>query len=295
MDWDKLRIFKHVAEAGSFTHAGDTLKLSQSAISRQISALETSLGVPLFHRHARGLVLTEQGEMLFHTANDVFERLHRVEGQLSDSKEVAAGPLTVTTVAFIASTLIMPQMNDFKDLYPNIQLTMLLDNRIYDLSRREADIAIRLYRTEYSDLIEKYMGKIDFCVCASKDYLTKKGRPQSKKDLADHTIIGFPPDARTPFKDPNWALRELGVDVKNNTNVMLLNSMHTRHTAVRNGIALSVLPRYLVERDSNLEILFPDLKIPSVEVFFVYPQERRNSERISVFRDFMFKNIKLPD
>ena len=78
MDWDKLRIFHAAAQAGSFTHAGETLDMSQSAVSRQVSALEQDLGVPLFHRHARGLILTEQGELLFRTASDVLLKLEAV-------------------------------------------------------------------------------------------------------------------------------------------------------------------------------------------------------------------------
>ena len=101
MDWDKLRVFHAVAEAGSFTHAGEALNLSQSAVSRQISALEESLSVPLFHRHARGLILTEQGELLFRTARDVFSKLSMTEAMLTESREHPKGPLKVTTtVAF---------------------------------------------------------------------------------------------------------------------------------------------------------------------------------------------------
>ena len=97
MDWDKLRIFHAVAEAGSFTHAGETLNLSQSAISRQVSSLEQSLKLPLFHRHARGLILTEQGEDLYRTAHDVFQQLAMTEARLTDSKESPRGPLNINT------------------------------------------------------------------------------------------------------------------------------------------------------------------------------------------------------
>ena len=97
MDWDKLRIFQAVADAGSFTHAGEGLKLSQSAISRQIGALEEQLGVMLFHRHARGLILTEQGDLLYRTAHDVFMKLEAARAKLTDSRERPNGDLRVTT------------------------------------------------------------------------------------------------------------------------------------------------------------------------------------------------------
>ena len=97
MDWDKLRIFHAVAEAGSFTHAGESLNLSQSAVSRQISALEDSLRVALFHRHARGLILTEQGELLYRTAHEVFGKLAMTEALLTESKDRPSGRLKITT------------------------------------------------------------------------------------------------------------------------------------------------------------------------------------------------------
>ncbi|MGE0847401.1 MAG: LysR family transcriptional regulator, partial [Flavobacteriaceae bacterium] len=97
MDWDKLRIFHAAADAGSFTHAGETLGLSQSAVSRQVSALEQELRTPLFHRHARGLILTEQGELLYRTAHQVFMQLQGVKTRLSDSRERPNGDLKITT------------------------------------------------------------------------------------------------------------------------------------------------------------------------------------------------------
>ncbi len=292
MDWDKLRIFKAVAEAGSFTHAGENLNLSQSAISRQISGLETSLGLTLFHRHARGLVLTEQGEMLFQTTSEVFDSLQKVQMQLTDSRVLPEGPLTVTTVEFIASTWLAPQISSFKDLYPDIQLTMLLDDRVYDLNRRQADVALRLQKANHADLIEKHMTTIEFSLCASKTYLEKAGRPKTLNDFARHTMIGYPQNMHTPFLKPNWIFNRLGIDVVNNPNVILINSMHTRYTAVKNGTGISVLPRYIAHQDDDIEILFPELNIPAVDMYFVYPQERRNSKRISVLKEYLFKHIE---
>ncbi len=293
MDWDKLRIFKAVAEAGSFTHAGDHLRLSQSAVSRQISGLEKELGLPLFHRHARGLVLTEQGEMLLNTTSDVFDRLQQVQIQLTDSKMLAVGPLKVTTVAFIASTWLIPQITHFKEMYPGIQFTMLLDDRIYDLARREADVAIRMHKSQNRDLIERHMTTVKFSLCASKTYLEQRGSPKTADDLIDggHTMIAYPQNTHTPFPQPNWAYHELGVDISSNPDVLLINSMHARHKAVQSGVAISILPQYLIQESTDIVELFPDIQIPHVDMYFVYPQERRNSERISVFRDYLFESL----
>ncbi|PCJ99912.1 MAG: LysR family transcriptional regulator [Zetaproteobacteria bacterium] len=288
MDWDKLRVFKAVAEAGSFTHAGEKLNLSQSAISRQISTLEGSLGLPLFHRHARGLVLTEQGDILLQTTNDVFNRLQQVQTRLSDSRTLPEGSLKISTVEFIASTWLAPQIGKFHEEFPNIQVTMLLDDRVVDLAKREADVALRLQPADNSDLIEKYITTINFAMCVSKSYLEKHERPKTLDDLKNHVMIGYPPNTQTPFLKPNWTFKRLGIDINNNPKVLLINSMHARYATVKSGNGIAILPRYIAHQDDDIEIIFPDLEIPSVDLYFVYPQERRNSKRIAVFKEFIF-------
>src|SRR5579885_3564309 len=160
MDWDKLRVFHAVAEAGSFTHAGEALNLSQSAVSRQISALEESLSVPLFHRHARGRILTEQGELLFRTAREVFAKLSMAEGLISESKDRPKGPLKVTTTVALGSTWLTPRIKEFLELYPEIELTLVLDDGELDLSMRQADIAIRMAPPRQPDLIQRQLMQV---------------------------------------------------------------------------------------------------------------------------------------
>src|SRR5205823_4539362 len=157
MDWDKLRVFHAVAEAGSFTHAGESLNLSQSAVSRQISALEESLSVPLFHRHARGLILTEQGELLYRTAREVFAKLSMTEGMLSESKDRPRGPLKITTPVAFGSMWLTPRIKEFLEHYPEIQISLILDDSELDLSMREADVAIRMSAPRQPDLIQRHL------------------------------------------------------------------------------------------------------------------------------------------
>jgi DNA-binding transcriptional LysR family regulator len=292
MDWDKLRVFKSVAEAGSFTQAGENLNLSQSAISRQISALENSLGIPLFHRHARGLILTEHGEILYQSTNKVFDELQHVQARLSDSNHTPQGELTITTVDFIASTWLAPRISLFKDSYPDIQITVLLDDRLYDLGRREADVAIRPLKTEQSNMIEKHIKTLDLHLCASKAYLKKHGKPENLEDLRDHVMLGFPQNIQSPFVTPNWIFNKLNIDTQNNKNVLTMNSLNARYTAIQNMAGIGALPDYISRNDPELEILFPELEMPGVDMYFVYPAERKNSKRIAVFKQFLFEQIK---
>ncbi len=291
MDWDKLRIFHAVAEAGSFTHAGDTLGLSQSAVSRQISTLEESIGLSLFHRHARGLILTEEGELLYATAKDIFGKLSMIEGQLADSKQLPEGPLRITAAEFIGSTWLAPKLKKLREAHPDIQLTLLLDDRIFNLGMREADAAIRLYKPEQPDLIQKHLTDIKFHLCASKNYLEKHGTPKKVSELKEHTLIGFPDGVPAPFSDPNWLFRVAGVERDSSSNLIMLNSLYGIYEAVRAGVGIAALPDYLVHGSSRIQAVLTDVTRPPVSMYFVYPEERRNSRRIAIFRDFLVKAI----
>ncbi len=291
MDWDKLRIFHAVAEAGSFTRAGEMLNLSQSAVSRQISTLEESLDVSLFHRHARGLLLTEQGELLQKTAKDIFGKLAMIEGQILDSKQRPEGTLRITSTEFIGATWIAPKLNILQADHPDIQLSLLLDNRIYNLGMREADAAIRLYKPEQQDLIQLKLGTIQFHIYASDEYINKRGKPTSIEDLQHHTLIGYPEGLPAPYADPNWLFRLADIDPARDNNIIMINSMLSIYRAVKNGCGLAMLPRYLTQDDKNLQIILPDQRPSGTDMYFAYPEDRRHSQRIMIFRDFLQKLV----
>jgi len=149
MDWDKLKVFHAAAEAGSFTHAGEQLGLSQSAVSRQVSALEQELGVSLFHRHARGLILTEQGELLHHTAHDVFMKLEAARAKLTDSRERPNGELRVTTTPGIGVHWLTPRLGEFIELYPDVHVTLITTDEELDLAMRLAEEHQRLLENAF--------------------------------------------------------------------------------------------------------------------------------------------------
>ncbi len=292
MDWDKLRIFYAVAEAGSFTHAGDALNLSQSAVSRQISTLEESIGITLFHRHARGLILTEEGELLHKTAADIFGKLAMIEGQLADARKLPEGPLRITVAEFIGSTWLAPKLEQLRREHPDVKLTMLLDDRIFNLGMREADAAIRLYKPEQPDLIQKQLTSIHFHICASKDYLKEKGTPKSVKELKKHTLIGYPENVPAPFANPNWLFRVAEVESESaETDTIMINSIYGIYEAVKAGAGIAALPDYIVARDKNIVQILDGTVRPPVDVYFVYPEERKHSKRIEIFKDFLLKTI----
>lgn len=292
MDWDKLRIFHVVAEAGSFTHAGEALGLSQSAVSRQISGLEDSLDIKLFQRHARGLVLTEEGELLSNTAKEIFGKLAMIEGRLTDSKSRPSGSLRITAPGFLGSTWLVPKIADLHTRYPDLQISMIMDDRILNLSMREADAAIRLYKPDQNDLMYTILGKIGFHICGCKNYFKKYGKPKSAKELKEHTLIGYPPNVPSPFEDPNWLFRKANVNMKNNSKLVQVNSLYGIFEAVRNGLGLAVLPDYLVSESKEIETVLDNITRPSVDMYFVYAEERKHSTRIKVLQEFLVESVK---
>jgi len=290
MDWDKLRVFHAVAEAGSFTHAGDTLNLSQSAVSRQISALEEALQVPLFHRHARGLILTEQGESLNRTVREVFAKLAMTEALLTESKEKPAGRLKVTTTVGFGSSWLAPRLQAFLDAYPDVSMTLLLDDTDLDLAMREADVAIRMHPPKQPDLVQRHLLSMDWHVLASPDYLKRMGTPTRPEELDNHRIILFG-NYRPPVPDVDW-LAEVGRRPGSPRKPLLeVNSLTAMLQAVKSGLGIAAVTDYMHTEGDGLVRLLQDLKAPKVDVFFVYPEELRNSKRVAVFRDFLLARL----
>lgn len=290
MDWDKLRVFHAVAEAGSFTHAGDTLNLSQSAVSRQISALEEALQVPLFHRHARGLILTEQGESLNRTVRDVFAKLAMTEALLTESKEKPAGRLKVTTTVGFGASWLAPRLHAFLEAYPEVSVSLLLDDAELDLAMREADVAIRMHPPKQPDLVQRHLTTMRYHICASPEYLKKHGVPQRPEDLDAHKLVLFG-SHHPPVQDVNW-LAEAGRRPGNPRRAVLeVNSVHAVLLAIRSGLGIGALPDYVVSENPDLVRILADLKGPKVDMSFVYPDELRNSKRVAVFRDFLLSRL----
>jgi DNA-binding transcriptional LysR family regulator len=291
MDWDKLRVFHAVAEAGSFTHAGESLNLSQSAVSRQISALEESLSVPLFHRHARGLILTEQGELLFRTAREVFAKLAMAEGLISESKDRPKGPLKITTTVAFGSIWLTPRIREFLDLYPEIQVSLVVDDSELDLSMREADVAIRMSPPRQPDLIQRHLVSVQVHIYASTEYIQKYGMPQRPEDLEDHRVIVYGEDARPPVPGVNWLL-EIGVKSgQDRRPILTVNNTYGMLRAIMSGLGVAALPDFVANEHSGLVRVLPEVAGPPNEAYFVYPEELRTSKRISVFRDFLLRKV----
>jgi DNA-binding transcriptional LysR family regulator len=291
MDWDKLRIFHAVADAGSFTHAGTELLLSQSAVSRQVSALEDDLHVTLFHRHARGLILTEQGEVLYRTAHEVFTKLAAAKTRLMDSKEKPSGDLRITTTVGLGSVWLTPRITDFLELYPDIKVSLILEDSELDLSMREADVAIRLRRPTQPDLIQRKLFTVHHHIYASVDYVKKHGIPKSVEDLDKHRIITFG-ETEGYLTNLNW-LETIGREpTALRKSALKVNNAYGVRRAVQAGAGIGSVADYMVAPDMNLVTIDLPLEAPQFDTYFVYPEELKETKRVTVFRDFIVGKAK---
>jgi DNA-binding transcriptional LysR family regulator len=287
MDWDKLRIFHSAAEAGSFTHAGEALRMSQSAVSRQVSSLERDLGVSLFHRHARGLVLTEQGDMLFRTASEVMNKLQTAETLLGDSTTKPAGDLRITASTGLGSVWVTQRIREFIELYPDIRVELVLNDEPLDLSMRMADVAIWAREPSHNDLIRRPLFSMQIHAYASAAYIRKYGTPQGVHDLDNHKLVSFsgnPPPHLTAIN----TLETLGRDGRGPRQPALRTStVLSLKYAIRSGIGLGLIPDYLTAEETELVPVLRELELPKLPIYFVYPEELKTAKKVQVFRDFL--------
>lgn len=289
MDWDKLRIFHAVADAGSLTHAGDSLRLSQSAVSRQIRGLEDQLGVTLFHRHARGLILTEQGELLFTATSEMARKLDMAEARIRDSEDHVMGELKVTAATGFGTLWLVPRLNKLYAMYPDLKVNLILEERVLDLPMREADVAIRMKEPSQSDLIRRRLLNIRMRLYATRSYLTDAGRPMSMPDLARHRLICQDPAV------PQVAAGKLLVQQlleQSPRSLLMVNNYFGVLQAVLSDVGIGVLPDYLTADFPELVRVFDDVESGEVPVFLAFPEELRSSRRVIAFRDFVVDEIQ---
>ena len=291
MDWDKLKIFHAVAEAGNFTKATYVLNLSQSAISRQIQSLEQTLKTQLFERHARGLSLTENGEYLFKTAHEVISKLKDVESTLMDKRDKPSGKLTVTTVVSFGTTWLTPRIQEFMKLNPEMEIELIFDDRELDLSTRQADIGIWMRRPKQLNYIQKKLIDIHYHIYGSAKYLEQYGHPKTVSELNKHKFISYGRGAPSPVFNPDWALKLGFKDNKKRKPIMKVNSIYGLLLAVQSGVGLAALPDYITVSVPNIIKVLPQIEGPKTEAYFVYPQSLKNVARVITFRNFLYSKV----
>lgn len=292
VDWDRLRVFHAVVEAGSFTKAGRNLQLSQSAVSRQICSLEESLTVPLFYRHARGLVLTEQGEGFFRAVQEMDNQLAQGLSGINEARAQAEGPLKITTTVTFGSAWLTSRISRFHQQYPDITVSLILvDSPELDLFSRQADVAIRFAEQTNAKLIQRKLMTIRYHLFASREYVRRRGTPQGVQDLDSHELIVYGDELDAPLKNLDWILELGATPGKVRKAALRVNSVYGIYRAVKSGLGIAALPYYISDESPDLVEVLSEVVGPSIDAFFVYPEELRWSKRVSVIRDFLLQQV----
>jgi DNA-binding transcriptional LysR family regulator len=294
MDWDKLRIFHAVASAGSFTHAGQMLTLSQSAVSRQISALEEEISTPLFQRHARGLTLTDEGELLYSAVSDVLARLAAAEEALKNIHDSPRGSLKVTASHGIGAYWLLPRLKEFLKEFPEVEVHLVMDDRELDLSQRAADLAIRMRAPVQADLIQRKLFTVHYHMYASKAYLASNPAPPTLEEICNHTIIVYGETAAPEIRDINWLLELYQKNFRAGCtgSIIRINNITGILQAVEAGLGIGVVPDFVAAQHDNLVPVLPEVPAPGFDVHLVYADALRQSKRVAAFRDFLVKGSK---
>lgn len=289
-DWDKLRVFYTVAIAKSFTLAAESLGLSQSALSRQIAALESSLNAILFHRLPRGLKLTEQGEVLFATAQEMAAGLASAEARLYDMREQASGTLRIATTPAFGTEWLSRIIPGFVARYPQIRPCLLMDDSGLNLAMREADIAIQMTPPTEPGLIQRHIIRFHYGLYASAAYLRQRGTPTRREDLRHHAIIGIASLKRLPFSNAYWLL-ELPETSENHAEIFTASNMLSVRNMIDAGLGIGVLADFLVRDMAGMVRVLPEIKPPSVNGWMVYAEDMRHSRRVTAFRDYVLEHL----
>ncbi|MGE3251300.1 MAG: LysR family transcriptional regulator [Hyphomonadaceae bacterium] len=289
MDWDKLKTFHYAAETGSLTAAAERLGVSQSAVSRQIAALEAGMGVPLFQRHARGLLLTGPGMALREFTREMASAAMIAESALKDAREKVMGDLRVTAPVAFGSTWLAPRLVTFAESYPETRVQLLLDDRELDLLKLEAECAVRLWAATHADLIQRKILEVHVSLYASKAYVAKHGAPQKVEDLDEHRIIAYQVNAPNAMRELDWATRAGREDARPRAPALEINNVYGMLRAVESGFGVASLPDYMARGAQDLVKVLPDLDGPSFEVYFIYPSDLKRSKRIAAFRQFLIE------
>lgn len=296
MDWDKLRIFISVINNKSYAKASESIHLSPSAISRQITELENSVGSRLFNRHSRGLALTNSGEILYRAALDILSKVQETEALLKRDSTDLRGPLKLTTTHAIASGWLTLYLDDFIKKHPEINLTIIGHDEQLDLQVRQADVAIRTAIPHQSDLTQMYLTTFHLGIYASQNYLRKFGVPKKPRDLDDHRLLTFGDNIAHPYGNINWILNiGLVPGERPRSSFLRINSAYGLRRCVELGIGIGALSKEYaaLAEDIKLVPLLEEYEMPTVDLYYVYPRSLEKIRRFTVLGEFLRERLKI--
>ncbi len=293
MNIDQLKTFYVVAQAGSFTRASEELNMDQSNVSRKIISLEVRLGIKLFKRLARGLILTKHGEILLKEVQEILLKLDSLKSKIKDSEQSYEGHLKIASTNALSSMWLMPYIAKFLSNHSESKISLLSTDKQPDLTIREADVAIRPYVHDSPSLVQDYIMTFHWRLYASPEYLERMGTPKTINDLDNHHLLSFDKKSIHPFPNANWHLLtgKEGRDARKP--YFSTNSFHGLLQAAAQGVGITPFPEEPdALKETNLQPVLPDVKGPAVDIYYVYPKSLEAFRLATAFGDYLKEKIR---
>ena len=282
LSWDDLKYFLAMAEYGSLSATAPKLNISQPTLSRRLTALEEAVGAELFSRTRSGLELTGLGEQLIDHIRHMSDDVHAIERLVTGRDEALKGSVVISAIEIIGAEWLVKYIRPFRDQYPGITIEVKVENNAADLLRREADIAMRMFRPEQNDLIAKKTVTMNYGFYASKDYIERMGKPEDFTKLKNHNII-LPRDEILAYTN-TYARKNM---LNNNVSAFRSNNMLALSAAVREGYGIGAYSCFLASQDDNLVRLFDDHVVLSADIWLVSHADLKRSARIRAMYDYL--------
>ena len=282
MNWDGYRYFVAAAEAGSLSAAAKRLNSNQSTIRRHIDTLESALGVKLFQRSVKGLSLTQQGQAVFEQSLQIQDSIVKIQRVIQGKEKTASGNVRLSLPEGLGQEILIPVLDKFYQQYPKVKLIFNVSATTANLTQGEADVAVRLFRPEESDLVIECLGEMKMGLYASKSYEKSNGLPNGLKDLRKHRVITYG-DHLAVLPENQWLLNHSDDSLR----VLRSDSTVTRFKAAVSGVGISLQPEVLAQTNPSLIRLFKSAKLPVHNVWLVYHNDVRHMTRIRAVVDFI--------
>jgi DNA-binding transcriptional LysR family regulator len=289
MAWDDLRYFLAVHRGGSHKAAARLLRVAPTTVGRRIEALENAAHTQLFVRTPERLKTTAAGLALLPRAERIEAEVLASERELQGAGGTLEGPLRVTGGDAFVNYVLVPALGDFLTSHPKVVIELRTDTTILDLSRREADVALRYVRPKEPALVARHVAELPFAIFASEAYLQRRGSPRTLAATSSHDYVGLA-EALDALPQVRWLHRA----VSKPRYVLRATTTTTQAIACAGGLGLALLPVFIGAREKSLRQLFPRQAGPSRDLWAVFHSDMRGNSRVSTFLGWLADAFATP-
>lgn len=289
IDWRSWHMFLAIVDSGSLNHAAKLLGSSQPTLSRQLLALETQLGRNLFDRSTQGLTLTDFGKMLLEESRSMAVSANRLQRLVQGQDITLSGSVRLSVNEMVAQYHLPAILAEFLDLYPELQVQVVVTNQVSNLDKRDADIAIRMFRPHQQDLVMKHLFDIELGTYASNAYLQSAGTPTTPAELTTHRILGYDRD-----KQLEEGSSALGWPIKNDELCFRTDNMPLMLEVACNGGGVIFTHSHVAER-LGLTRIDCGIDIPDLPVYLTCHRDVQHNRKIRVLMDFLTEKLKISE